>query len=290
MRTRTAVHADLLEAYRETLDRRFRLGAVAATTRLSLLRVARKFLGHYPNVDLALITPEHIERYLVDSGVSPRTMQTDLMRLRNFFKWCVVDQRLFKRNPCDGVTRPRWSANPRPVLTEEEFVLVCRACRTLEEVALVEVLFHTGLRVRECRRLLEGDIDCDEGWALTTGKGGRREHVFFPPHVADLIGAYLIGDPAKPLFQSPVRPQARSMWWIEKTVKRLGKSVGLPYETTAHIFRHGLAWSIKMSDMPLAGIQKVMRHQHFQTTIDMYGRFKPVHVRDLYRKHLKGRA
>lgn len=289
MTTRAAGCAVLLEAYRETLDRRFRLGAVAATTRLSLLRVARRFLGHYPNVDLAMITPEHIERYLVSLPQSARSLHTELMRLRSFFRWVVNDHRVLRVNPCDRVTKPKWSSDPRPAVTEQQFLSLCRVASSLEDILLLEILYHTGLRIREFLSLRERDFDCSNRRILVTGKGARRQHVFFPPHVADLITAALSGRADRPLLASR-GGTTRRQDWVGEQLRRLGQSSGLPYPLTSHLLRHGLAWLLKTSDMPLAVIQQVMRHRNIQTTISLYGRLMPDDIQAIYDQHLKGRA
>jgi len=287
MRTQVrASHAHLLQAYTEFLNLQQSLGRVALTTRREYLRVARIFLQTYLNLPLAALTPEHIEHYLVARPLSRRSMQTELMRLKAFFRWAVEDYRFLRENPCDRVHKPKWHAAPRPAPSEAEIIALCRVAQTLEEIVLVELLYHTGLRVRECQNLRAEAIDLEHRRIRVIGKGGRPYDLPIPSHVRDLLAAH---GSSGWVFTSS-RGMRRRVDWIEGTLKRLGRAIGLSYPLTAHLLRHGLARTLKMTEMPLAAIQQVMRHQSIQTTINLYGRLQLDDVQALYDKHMGGRA
>lgn len=282
-----ALCTDLLQPYTDFLNLQQSLGRFASTTQSRCIRAARMFLATYPHLSPERITSEHIERFLVAQPLSTRSMQTEFMRLRVFFRWLTDDYRLLKTNPCDRVHKPRWHAVPRPAPSEAEIVVLCRACQGLEEIVLVEVLYHTGLRVRELRNLRGADVDLARRLLRVVGKGGRPYDLPFPPRVADLLGAWLDGSGW--VFRGP-RGARRRVEWIEGVLHRLGRAVGLPYTLTAHLLRHGLARTLKTTEMPLAAIQQVLRHQSIQTTINLYGRLQLEDVRALYDKHMAGRA
>jgi integrase len=288
-----ARQTETLGRWLDWFDRQVALGHFSREYRLECHRIVRTFWARYPEVPLDRLTPEHIERYLTDGRMlSRRTMATDLMRLRSFFRW-AQEAGLVPDNPTMRVKRPRYTATPRAVVTATEFPKVCRACRTLEEICIVEVLYHTGLRVSELCHLRRDTLDLEQRWAIVEGKGRRTAYVFFPRHVADLLRAHL--DSARPnpwVFYAPKRwkgaDHPRRPDWLNGVLHRLGRDAGLKYTLTAHLLRHGLAWMLKTSEMPLAAVQQVMRHQNIQTTIDLYGRLQPEDVHALYDKYVPG--
>ena len=226
---------------------------------------------------------------MVAQPMSRRSMQTVLMRLRAFFRWLIDDYRFLRQNPCDRVHKPRWSAPLRPAPSEGEFVALCHSSQVFEEILLLEVLYHTGLRVRELRNLQWNHIDLFRRRLHVTGKGGRPYTLPFPPHVRDLLETALTASAGSGwVFRGP-RGARRRVEWIEATLGHLGRAVGLPYPLTAHLLRHGLARTLKATEMPLAAIQQIMRHQSIQTTINLYGRLDLEDVQILYDKHMAGR-
>lgn len=278
----------VVSAYRDYLVQQEGLNRLGPATRRDYLRIARRFLGFYAKVSLEQITPEHVERWLIERRVSPRTMHSDLLRLRAFFRWLVDSHHLLKNNPCDRAHRPRWFPAPRPAPSEAEFVALCRATRTLEELVMLEVLYHTGLRIGEFLQLQVGQVDLDRRLVRLTSKGRRIHEVPFTPQVADLL-RYWIGAHKHGWVFSWRQDCGRSPEYVGNMIRRLGREIGLTYPLTAHLLRHGLARTLKTSEMPLAAIQQVLRHQKIQTTIDMYGRLQSEDVRSIYDKHMVGR-
>lgn len=250
MPSRTIGRHEVLDGYARYLQRLVALGHIRHRTWLCNHRIARRFLARYGTVPLDQITPEHVESYLIGLQISPRAMQTELMRLRAFFRWLVDDQCLLRVNPCLKVHRPKWRPNVRECPTLQEFYALCRQCRTVEEAALIEGFYATGLRLRELQTLRGRQIDFARRRITLVGKGGHLETAYFLPvdgrySVIDLWRA-LVGAPDAYLFANPSprhRGGARSVQWILDTLRRLGEQAGLPYRLTAHLLRHGCAWA-----------------------------------------------
>lgn len=292
---RLGIHADLMRQFDEYLKRQMALNVFAHSTTMACHCDARRFLIYYAKVPLERLTPEHIERYLESRSATlgPQALHTEFMRLRVLFRWLRDDQRLLKQNPCDRVHKPRFHPTPRPAPSKDEFKRMCRACRTVEEALIVEVLYHTGLRIRELCTLKEQQVNVADRSITVRGKGGRTYAIPFPPHVGDLLGAWLIGAPDAWVFHSSKpwgeKARARRPEWVGIILHRLGREIGLPYKLTAHLLRHGLARALKTSEMPMAVIQQIMRHQNITTTINMYGRLPSDDLRRAYDKYVTGR-
>lgn len=278
---------DLLQPYSDFLNLQQSLGRFAATTRQDYRLTAHRFLVAHAHVTIDRITPEHIERFLVSRRCSPRTMHSEFLRLRAFFRWARDDYRLLRADPCDRVHRPRWRPAFREAPSEAEFVALCRATQTLEELVIVEVLYHTGFRIREFLRLQIADVDLQRRLIHVVGKGARDDYAPVTVQLADLL-RYWIGERIGWLLPGR-QGRGRDVQAVEEILKRLGRTIGLPYAFTAHFLRHGLARTLKTSEMPIASIQQVLRHAKIQTTIDMYGRLKLLDIRVLYDKYMGGR-
>ncbi len=276
-------HAAALTAFWEYLERQEALGRMVRRTCLEVVRVARTFLSAHPTLTLQQITVDHIEEYLASRSTAPRSLQTVLMRLRVFFRWATERQRLVVENPCLRVSRPRWRSVPRPAPTYEEFLAVCRQCRTLAEAALVEGLYYTGLRRNELRRLRVRAVDFARGRAAVLGKGGKHRTVLFPPHVADLWQA-LAGAPDHYLFRGASSPTRRA-WGVGalgSTLRQLGEAAGLPYRLTMHVLRHGFFRLLKTRGVSVEVAARLGGHSNVQLTVHIYGQLDDDDLQSAY--------
>lgn len=246
----------------------------------------RRFLRAH-DIPLEKLTPEHIERYLYARPISPRSQCVELEILRSFFRWCVQHERLMKRNPCEGVEKPKWQPALRPAPTWPDVAAVLRECRTLEERAIVELLYFSGLRISELRSLRVGNIDLARRQVAVTGKGGVPRVTVFPARVADVLRAFLSGDLAAWAFPAPKpRGRARGAKWIEATLRCLGRQAGLPYPLTAHILRHGWVRLCKTRGVPIEVTARLAGHRSIQTTAKWYGRMDIEDLQAAYDRHI----
>lgn len=282
-----ALHGTVLTAYGEYLHRQQALCRITYRTRLVYFRTARTFLATQPRT-LAQITAEHVEQHLTSRGLAPRSMQTDLMSLRSFFRWATQHERLLPEDPCARVSRPRWHAEARPAPTYLEFLQVCRQCRTLEEAALVEGFYYTGLRISELRSVFVRDPDYARRRLAVLGKGGKRRTVMFPVHVADLWQA-LGGEPDHRLFRAPTKPTvAQRDEQIGETLRRLGREASLPFKLTAHVLRHGYFRLLKTRGVPVEVAARLGGHSDIKMTVEIYGRLDDTDLQNSYDVQLAG--
>ena len=280
--------------------------------------VVRLFFRAYPNLRLRYLSSEHIERFILRDGISPRSSITNLAILSGFFKY-LVKRGVLKENPCKGVERPRYRERIRPAPSWEEFHAIRAACKTLEEEAIVEVFYFTGVRRSELRAIRLSDVNFTQRRIRVLGKGGKERVVVFPERVVTALRRYV--DSTQPFRKGPadylfpaVGPQAGSglLWrwaehcypgvtremlgkeparpvgyqFIQRFLWRIGKDIGLPYRLTPHILRHGYFRLLKVRGVPLEMASRLGGHENISTTARIYGRLSDDDLQNAYDRAL----
>jgi len=284
----TRLQAGLLAEYSERLDRLH----YSPHTRRAYLRIARKFLEMFLDVDLSRFTPEHVERYLYAQKLSARSFSTDLENLRAFFTWLHRQKRLVRENPCDRVERPRWRPKLRPAPTWQDFCALRNACQIVEDAVLLEVLYFTGVRMCELRAIQIKDVDLGQRRILVHGKGGKDRIVVFPPRVGTLLRLHALRQalfaPDTYVFRPGGLGNAiqRSERAIRRILRRLGQVAGIPYRVTPHVLRHGYFRLLKTKGVPLEVASKLGGHSDIRVTAHIYGQMDTDDLQAAYDRHV----
>jgi integrase/recombinase XerC len=242
--------------------------------------VIRDFLGHL------------YERKLEKSSVARK-----LACLRTFFKFLVRDGRL-KSNPAELLSSPRLPRKLPSYLPEAEAVAVVETPQgtTFKDVrsrAVLELLYASGLRVRELVGLNDESLDLPQRLVRVFGKGRKQRIVPFGEPAAKALGEYLATREQKglsipeddghvPVFVSirGRRLNARDVQHlIEKTRLRLPSGRHL----TAHTLRHTFATHLLERGADLRAIQELLGHSSLATT-QKYTHVSLEHLRAEYDK------
>lgn len=252
---------------------------------------ARRFFRYHAGVPLERLTPEHIERFLYDRGLSAVSFSTQLENLRSFFDWLITQQRLLKENPCAGIERPRTQERWRPAPPQTEYERIRAQCQTIEEATIVNLLYFAGPRISELRAFRIEDVDLEQRRArIIAGKGGKDRIVIYPQHVGDLLRAHIAERTEGWVFltQSPRHlGRRRTADWIEVMLRRLGQQAGLRYPLTAHILRHGWVRLMKVRGVPVEVTARLAGHANIHTTVRIYGRMDDDDLQTVYDRHIE---
>lgn len=150
------------------------------------------------------------------------------------------------------------------------------------------VLAHTGLRASECLDLQRQDLDLAQGrlW-VRQGKGMRDRVVYLSPLASQALQLYL-GDtplpPSAPLLRQP-NGRPISYAWLWAHIGRLGTEAGVDH-LTPHRLRHTLATQLLNAGMDITRIQKLLGHEHLDTTL-IYARVQDATVEADYRQAMR---
>lgn len=156
------------------------------------------------------------------------------------------------------------------------------------ENAVLFVLAHTGLRLRECADLHRQDLDLSgHRLIVRQGKGQRDRIVYLSDTAAQALTLYLDQPPMSPtaaLWQLPAGHPVTLSWFC-KLVPRLGTAAGVAH-LTAHRLRHTFATRLLNAGMDITRIQKLLGHQHLNTTL-IYARVSDTTVEADYRRAMR---
>ena len=235
--------------------------------------------------------------YLYERDLKKTSVARKLACLRTFFKFLVRDGRL-KTNPADLVSSPRLSKTLPSYLPEDEAAAVVEmpqggSLRDLRDRAILEVLYASGLRVRELVGLNDENIDMAQQLVRVFGKGRKQRVVPFGDFAARALTAYLAERfrlglaQAEDNGQTPVFVSIRGHRLSARDVQRLVEKTRLRLPSgrrlTAHTLRHTFATHLLERGADLRAIQELLGHSSLATT-QKYTHVSLEHLRAEYDK------
>lgn len=252
---------------------------------------ARRPITRLADLSLADLRTYQSER--LAAGVSSATINRDLDYVLGLLRERAdgeqpVDHSVFRLRPLprpDSLPRHLSASDSQRLEAYVQNRLTRREPLTRLENACFFVLAHTGLRARECTDLLVQDLDLPAGrLTVRQGKGQRDRVVYLSPTACQALSAYLDGAPwapTAPLWSQP-NGQPLTYAWLYHHLATLGEAAGVS-PVTPHRLRHTLATRLLNAGMPITGIQKLLGHEHLDTTL-IYARVQDTTVEADYRQ------
>jgi integrase/recombinase XerC len=237
--------------------------------------------GHRPGLnDLGSLTTSDFRGYLArraGDGLTRSSTARALSSLRNFFRF--LEKRGLAANAAIGAVRtPKLPRGvPKPLSVEDAKLSLDEAFslhekkpwQGIRDRALFTLIYGCGLRISEALGLSVCDVP--EGDAITiTGKGNKDRVVPLLPIVKQRIGEYLVHCPYKlkprdPLFVG-ARGQRLNPGVVQRQMREIRKSLGLPETATPHALRHSFATHLLAGGGDLRTIQELLGHASLSTT------------------------
>ena len=191
---------------------------------------------------------------------------------------CDADTaRLIKREVSDGVIAPGY--------TDEALELMRDNCSTVRDLAIIDLLASSGMRVGELVTLNREDINFNERECVVFGKGNKERLVYFDARTKIHLQNYLDerSDSNPALFVTLKEPHERLMiGGVETMLRELGRRLKLN-KVHPHKFRRTLATSAIDKGMPIEQVQQLLGHQKIDTTMH-YAMVKQQNVKLAHRK------
>ena len=160
-------------------------------------------------------------------------------------------------------------------------------CEEIRDLAMIDMLASTGMRVGEMVTLNRDDVDFNERECVVVGKGDKERVVYFDARTKMHLQSYLdnhINDNAA-LFVTLNAPHERmKIGGIEVRLRELGKRLGVD-KVHPHKFRRTLATMAIDKGMPIEQLQKLLGHQRIDTTLQ-YAMVKQSNVKMAHRKYI----
>lgn len=231
----------------------------------SLIRFTKK--------DLISITTDDIRRFLLnyEKNVCKTTANNCRRNLNVFFQF-MEDEEYITKNPVKKIPRIKEEIKYKRFYTDLEIESMRDACKDKRELALIDLLISSGLRVSEVSNVLLSEINWDERTILIHGKGGKERIVPFSVRCKKHLQEYVTerdfkGDYLFCSLRKPYKKISKSS--IGKIIKEIGTRVGLP-NITVHCFRRWLASDLSKKGADVTVIQDILGHASFETTQKHY--------------------
>lgn len=236
------------------------------------------------------ITTDDLRQYLADyqqaSGCSRGNIDNIRRILSSFFAW-REDENYILKSPVRRIHKIRTDKPVKETYTDEALEMIRDNCANLRDLAMVDMLSSTGMRVGELVRLNISDIDFENRECVVFGKGNKERPVYFDArtkiHLKNYIASRTDQNPA--LFVSLQKPYKRlKISGVEIRLRRLGKQLGLN-KVHPHKFRRTLATRAIDKGMPIEQVQRLLGHAKIDTTMQ-YAMVSQNNVKQSHRKYI----
>ena len=224
------------------------------------------------NVIYFSITTEDIRTYLSDyqenSGVSKATIDNMRRIISSFFSWLENEDYIMK-SPARRIRKVRVGKIVKEIYTEENIELMRQNCKNARDLAIIDMLYSTGMRDGELVRLNIADIDFENKECVVLGKGNKQRKVYFDAktkiHLQQYLNSRKDTDPA--LFVSQLYPYNRlKISGVEIALRKIGEKLHIS-KVHPHKFRRTLATKAIDKGMPIEQVQHLLGHTKIDTTL-----------------------
>ena len=236
------------------------------------------------------ITTEQIRQYLVDyqaiNNCSKVTVDNVRRNVSSFFSWLEEEDYILK-SPMRRIHKIKTTKTVKNTITDEEIERLRDQCDCKRDLAIIDLLYSTGMRVGELVRLNIEDIDFNERECVVLGKGDKERRVYFDAktkiHLQDYLANRSDTNPA--LFVSLDAPYNRlQISGVEVRLRMLGRSLGIE-RIHPHKFRRTMATRAIDKGMPVEQVQKILGHSQIDTTMQ-YAIVNQNNVKESHRKYI----
>ena len=236
------------------------------------------------------VTTEQMREYLVDyqkiNNCGKTTIDNVRRNISSFFSWLEEEDYILK-SPMRRIHKIRAEKLVKNVITDEDIERLRDGCDCLRDVAMIDLLYSTGIRVGELVRLNRADINFSERECVVFGKGDKERRVYFDAkskiHLTNYLKSRIDDNPA--LFVSLDKPYNRlKISGVEIRLRQLGRKLHLD-RVHPHKFRRSMATRAIDKGMPIEQVQKILGHSQIDTTMQ-YAIVNQNNVKAAHRKYI----
>lgn len=240
--------------------------------------------------DIKDITTNDLRFYLANYQNKKNSSKVTIDNIRrifsSFFSW-LEDEDYILKSPVRRIHKVRTNTLVKEVLSDENLEMLRDSCSEIRDLAMIDLLASTGMRVGELVKINRLDIDFHERECVVFGKGNKEREVYFNARTKIHLKRYLDSrtDNNPALFVSLSKPYNRlSISGIEIRLRKLGKKVNIA-KVHPHKFRRTLATMAIDKGMPIEQLQKILGHVKIDTTMH-YAMVNQNNVKIAHRKFI----
>lgn len=235
-------------------------------------------------------TTDDIRAYLAVYQRKHKSSKVTIDNIRrifsSFFAWLEEEDYIIK-SPVRRIHKVKTGSQVKEVLTDENLEKLRDNCSTIRDLAMVDLLSSTGMRVGELVKLNREDVNFGERECIVFGKGNKERIVYFNARAKIHLQEYLNSrkDRNKALFVSLAKPHNRlEISGVECRLRKLGK-ISKIARVHPHKFRRTLATMAIDKGMPVEQVQKLLGHVKIDTTMH-YAMVNQTNVKLSHRKYI----
>ncbi|WP_297019810.1 site-specific tyrosine recombinase/integron integrase [uncultured Dialister sp.] len=259
-----------------------------------------KTLGYYESalkklfvtvtVSVLHMKTEHLRDYLSQYAERTKCSKANLDNIRrilsSFFTW-LEDESYILKNPVRRIHKIRVDRNVKETYSDEAMERMRDECHSLRDLAIIDLLASSGMRVGELVHLNREDIDFENRECVVFGKGHKERPVYFDArtkiHLKNYLDSRTDDNPA--LFVTLQKPFRRlQISGVEIRLRHLGKELGIP-KVHPHKFRRTLATRAIDKGMPIEQVQRLLGHTQIDTTMQ-YAMINQKNVKISHQKYI----
>lgn len=237
---------------------------------------------HMQTDDLRAYLTEYQEKH----GSSRVTIDNIRRILSSFFSWLEDEDHILK-SPVRRIHKVKTATNIKETYTDEELEKMRDNCEELRDLAIVDMLASTGMRIGEMVLLNKADINFNERECVVFGKGDKERVVYFDARTKIHLQNYIDSrtDENSALFVTLRAPYTRiTIGGIESRLREMGKNLEIE-KVHPHKFRRTLATMAIDKGMPIEQLQQLLGHKRIDTTLQ-YAMVKQSNVKQAHRKYI----
>lgn len=211
---------------------------------------------------------EYLSEYQLKNNCSRVTVDNVRRNLSSFFSWLEEEDHILK-SPIRRIHKIRTKSIVKEVISDENIEILRDNCGTLRDLAIIDLLFSTGMRVGELVNLDINDINFEERECVVYGKGDKERKVYFDARTKLHLQQYIDSrqDKNQALFVTLNSPYERlRISGVEIRLRKLGRKLNLD-RIHPHKFRRTMDTRAIDKGMTIEQVQKLLGHQQIDTTM-----------------------
>ena len=233
---------------------------------------------------------EDIRTYLTEYQATKKSSKVTIDNIRrilsSFFSW-LEDENYILKSPARRIHKVKSTTVLKETYTDEALEIMRDSCTELRDLAIIDLLASTGMRIGEMVRINQNDINFVERECVVLGKGDKQRMTYFDArtkiHLQNYLSTRTDDNPA--LFVSLKAPYERlKINGVEKRLRAFGEKLGIN-RVYPHKFRRTLATMAIDKGMPIEQLQQLLGHKRIDTTLQ-YAMVKQSNVKSAHRKYI----
>ena len=236
------------------------------------------------------ITTEQLREYLAAyqqiNNCGKSTVDNIRRNISSFFSWLEEEDHILK-SPMRRIHKIKTKTKVKETISDEDIERLRDHCEEIRALAIIDLLYSTGIRVGELVNLDINDINFEERECIVYGKGEKERRVYFDAkaklHLQDYIASRTDSNPA--LFVTLDSPYDRlKISGVEIRLRSLGRKLNLT-KIHPHKFRRTMATRAIDKGMPIEQVQKLLGHSQIDTTMQ-YAIVNQSNVKNSHQKYI----